>query len=292
MRAGAGLHERCLPTHRCRQYVVSDRTKLRSNLTDPVDLSSLPKKDAYKLDPHLSKEIHRLKDHSWWYRGRRKVFGTVLAKYVAVLPPGPVLDFGSGPGTNAELLNSLRREILTFDLSLEAQIACRQDAYGVGTVADAIATPYRNRTFSLILAADILEHVSDDRSALAEIHRILAPGGMAVIVVPGFKSLWGWQDEVSGHFRRYSPTEIRRRTEGAGLAVLRTTCMNGLLALPILVARNILRRSHFQTRSENLLTPRWADPILYLFLAVEAVLSRWIDLPYGTSVVCVARRPE
>ncbi len=113
-----------------------------------------------------------------------------------------------------------------------------------------------------------------------------------MIVVPGFKSLWGWQDEVSGHFRRYSPTEIRRRTEGAGLAVLRTTCMNGLLALPILVARNILRRSHFQTRSENLLTPRWADPILYLFLAVEAVLSRWIDLPYGTSVVCVARRPE
>jgi hypothetical protein len=66
--------------------------------------------------------------------------------------------------------------------------------------------------------------------------------------------------------------------------------MNILLAGPILAARKLLKRTNLPARSENRLLPEILNPLLYAIFAAEtAVVSRW-DVPYGTSVVCVARR--
>jgi SAM-dependent methyltransferase len=244
------------------------------------------------MHPDLVSELYAIKSRHWWYRGRRTVLRALLSPHLRTIPSGPILDLGSGPGTNRDLLDPLARSPFALDSSIEALSLCRDTRYAAGTLADAVSVPFRDRSFALVLAADILEHIPDDPAAARETWRVLKPGGLAVVVVPAFNSLWGWQDEVSGHQRRYSPAAIRSRLTDAGLDIIRSTCMNTLLALPILAARRILGRTNMAARSENQLLPALLNPILYSIFAAEApFVSRW-NAPYGTSVVCLARRPN
>ncbi len=242
------------------------------------------------MHPELLGELQAIKSRHWWYRGRRTVLRAVLSPHQRSIPSGPILDLGSGPGTNRDLLGPLDRPLFALDSSVEALRACQDARYAAGTLADAVAVPFRDRTFALVLAADILEHVADDPTTAAEIFRVLKPGGLALVVVPAFDSLWGWQDQVSGHYRRYSPAAIRKLLRNSGFDVVRTTCLNTLLALPILAVRRLLRLTNFAARSENQILPNLLNPIMYAIFAAEApIVSRW-DMPYGTSVVCLARR--
>jgi SAM-dependent methyltransferase len=243
------------------------------------------------MHPDLVGELHAIKSRHWWYRGRRTVLGRLLRPYLRSVPAGPVLDLGSGPGTNRDLLEQFARPRFALDSSFEALALSREAGYSAEILADAVAVPFRDQAFAAVLATDVLEHISDDPAAAAEICRVLKPGGLAVVVVPAFGSLWGWQDEVSGHHRRYSRRMIEGRLAASGLQVVRSTCMNTALALPILAARRVLRLTGMAARSENRILPGLLNPILYAIFAAEApVVARW-DVPYGTSVVCLARRP-
>ena len=73
----------------------------------------------------------------------------------------------------------------------------------------------------------------------------------------------------------------------ASIVLFNETCLNSVLAGPILAARRVLRLSRWRARSENTLTPRWLDPILYALLAAESPVAA--RLPYGTSAVVLAR---
>ncbi len=242
------------------------------------------------MQSNLHVELHQIRSRHWWYRGRRTVLGAILAPYLSSIPDGNLLDLGSGPATNHDLIGPLGRPIFALDLSAEALNLSKRSGYGTGVLADAVSIPFRDESFVMVIATDLLEHIEDDSAALAEISRTLKPDGLVLVVVPAFQNLWGWQDEVSGHHRRYSPSEVRRLVEDGGLEVVRSTCMNILLAGPILAARKLLKRTHLPARSENRLLPEILNPLLYAIFAAETpVVSRW-DVPYGTSVVCVARR--
>jgi SAM-dependent methyltransferase len=218
------------------------------------------------------------------------VVAAILRRFLSHGVSGPLLDLGSGPATNQSLLTPLASTVVTLDASAHALRWCRHEKYGRPVAGDAQRLPFADRSFAVVAALDILEHLDDDRTAVAELQRVLRPGGWVLVAVPAFPSLWGWQDEVSGHRRRYAPAAIERLLNEAGLAPVKTTCINLLLALPILVARTALRRSGRTARSENTLTPRWMDRLLYAVFVSEAPLAARWRLPYGTSVVCLARR--
>jgi SAM-dependent methyltransferase len=149
----------------------------------------------------------------------------------------------------------------------------------------------RDGALDLVLAADLLEHLDDDRAALAEIHRALKPGGVALLLVPAFGWLWGLQDDVSEHRRRYTAPVLQARVAGAGFAIERATYFNTFLLPPIFLARTLMRRAHIEVESENVLTPGWSSAILERIFGLELPLLRRLDLPVGVSFLCLARRP-
>src|SRR5437867_2786553 len=143
----------------------------------------------------------------WWFVGRRKLFARELTE-LNLSERSRVLDIGTGTGSNLRLMRQMGvREMVGLDQSETAIRFCEIRGLGVVQLGDIRRLPFEASSFDLILATDVIEHVKEDTKAVAEIRRVLVPGGFALITVPAFPSLWGLQDIQSHHLRRYRREE-------------------------------------------------------------------------------------
>ena len=92
--------------------------------------------------------------------------------------------------------------------------------------------PIKTKSVGLIIAMDIFEHLEDDREGILESYRVLNKGGILILTVPAFRSLWGIQDVVTGHKRRYSKKEITNKLKEAGFEILEVFLFQFLSLLP------------------------------------------------------------
>src|SRR5262245_32628263 len=177
----------------------------------------------------------------WWFRGRRKLFSNEIIR-LGVLPMARILDIGTGTGTNLRLLRELGfKRVEGVDFSDDAIRFCRDKGLGEVIKTDVCSLPFADRSFDLVLMTDVAEHVEDDRRATAEAARVLRPGGALLITVPAFEALWGRQDDVSHHLRRYRLRQLTDVLASTGLVVERNYYFNYLLFIPIWLARQIVR---------------------------------------------------
>lgn len=204
-----------------------------------------------------------------------------------------LLDVGCGTGT---MLIHLRRYGCTYgvDMDHEAVGFCRER--GLHTVAQATALdlPYEDGAFDLVTFLDVLEHIPDQDSALVEARRVIRPGGFLMVAVPAYRFLWGAQDEVSQHQRRYTAGQLKERIESAGLRVRRLTYFNTVLFPPIAALR-LFRRAVPQARSTesdfNFPAPGPLNAVLGAVFGSESAIVARADLPFGVSVLCLAEKP-
>ena len=144
-------------------------------------------------------------------------------------------------------------------------------------------------TYSRVTALDVVEHMDDDVAGLKEMRRVLRPGGRVLLFVPTFMFLWGLQDDVSHHRRRYRLPELHRALEQAGLEVERSTYANITFFMPILLARKLMRLTGIKADSENNINVPALNGVLGKLLGAESTVLRYINLPFGVSGLCVAR---
>ena len=129
---------------------------------------------------------------------------------------------------------------------------------------------------------------------LRECHRVLKPSGWLLLSVPALRLLWGRQDVLSEHRRRYRRRELRDRVSAAGFEVKRLTYFNTLLFPPILVVRLLMRpllgRTVRNGRSDfSFPLPPGLNGLLHRLFAAEAGWLVRHDLPIGVSLLCLAR---
>lgn len=229
------------------------------------------------------------RDH-WWFVGRRRLFRDVIAR-LGLDRGAAVLDVGTGSGSNLRLLGEMGfADFAGLDHHDAAIYWCERKNLGHVHKGDITGIPFADGSFDLVLATDVIEHVDDDMAALREIRRILKPGGRALITVPAFPALWGLQDDVTGHRRRYGRGELPRKLEQAGLARLESFYFNFLLFLPILLARRLIRLLGLRLKSENQLTAGPLNRLLGWVFTLDILAARHVRAPFGVSYLCVVRR--
>jgi hypothetical protein len=140
---------------------------------------------------------------------------------------------------------------------------------------------------------DVLEHVQDDAGALSALARSARPGGGVFLLVPQHPSLWSDMDRVAHHARRYRRDELVGKVREAGLEVdyvgsFVTTLLPAMVFSRAL--RRALRRPYDPVRE---LEPGPLNPVFERILGAERrLIGRGISLPFGGSLLLVARKPR
>jgi SAM-dependent methyltransferase len=152
--------------------------------------------------------------------------------------------------------------------------------------------PIRSGAFDVVTSQDVLyfEGVDDDR-ALAELGRVLAAGGILLLNLPAFEWLRGAHDEFVKGRRRYSRAEVERLLRRAGLQPLFTSYWNAALFPAVALVRRLRRTRAAASESDLRPLPKGLNGFLYALLVLESAWFRHAALPFGTSVIAVARKP-
>jgi SAM-dependent methyltransferase len=104
----------------------------------------------------------------------------------------------------------------------EPALARLRERGGLATLSDVTALPFRDRSFDLVCAFDIVEHVEDDHAVFAELSRVARKGASVVLSVPLHQIRWTSFDALVGHVRRYEPDQLLALLHEHRLALERT----------------------------------------------------------------------
>lgn len=223
----------------------------------------------------------------WWFLGRQAVLRSALE---AAFPQGGrrLVEIGCGTGAFLPVAAKLG-EVVGVEASPDFREAARRRGFTVlpGSLPDRL--PPGLGFVDGVLLFDVLEHIEEDREALRTVAGLLRPGGLLICTVPAYPWLWSPHDEALGHRRRYTRRGLSEVARAAGLRPLRVSHFNTLLAPPIVAVR--LLRRWCRSGGHDLTRPaRPLNALLTRVFSLEAALLRWTDLPFGVSILMVARR--
>jgi 2-polyprenyl-3-methyl-5-hydroxy-6-metoxy-1,4-benzoquinol methylase len=197
-----------------------------------------------------------------------------------------VLEIGAGHG---ELTDRLRRNahVTATDLSKRCVDALSERFEGVSEVdvlqADVAALGAEDRRFDSVVLINVLEHIDDDVTALADLRAVLEPGGQICVFVPAFEGLYSDFDRRIGHRRRYRRSQLASAFDEAGLEVVDAGYVNTVGALAWWL---------FSRQLGQVPTQGWSVQV-YDKVAVPVVrrLEAGRELRFGQSLLCIGRRP-
>lgn len=230
-------------------------------------------------------EIDR--DH-WWFVGRRRIVAALIERFRPTPEPLRILEVGAGTGSNIALLQHYGEvEAIEPDDRARERAAKRTGvAIRGGYLPDGVVL--EDGRYDLIVLLDVLEHIPEDRAALALLRRKLAPGGRLLLTVPAIPQLWSPHDEAHHHYRRYTMKSLQGVVAAAGFRTLHRTHFNALL-LPAIVGVRFLNRLRGKQGGDD---DRLPSPAVNRLLAGlfgwerhAAVRGLW---PLGVSIGLVA----
>ena len=244
-----------------------------------------------EMERHTYSIMYEVEGKHWWFAGRRHIIAGFLEEACRDIgkPRPRILDVGCGTGANLQMLAQFG-DAEGVDVSTEALDFCR--ARGLAKVKQGAAEslPFADASFDLVTGLDVVEHLDDDIAGLSEMCRVLCPDGRAVLFVPAFMFLWGVQDDISHHRRRYTLPELKQKLTGAGLTIERSSYANITFFVPILIGRGLMRLTGLRPASENNITIGALNGLLGRILGGESWWLRRLNFPFGVSIVCVARK--
>ena len=250
---------------------------------------NLPK----EMQSHHYPLVYQVEETHWWYVGRRRIIQCLGEKICAThnYRNPNILDVGCGTGANLKMLAAYG-QAEGVDISPQAVDFCRDRGLNSVKLGAIEQLPYESNSFDLVTALDVVEHLDDDVAGLREMRRVLRRDGRLLLFVPAFMFLWGVQDDVSNHRRRYTVPRLLRAVEAAGFSIEWSSYANISFFLPVLLVRSVMRLLGLRAATEyGINIPLLNGPFSRLFAAERFILKRW-GLPFGVSAVCIARRVE
>jgi len=235
-----------------------------------------------------------LEESHWWFLGRRDIILTVLDGLDGLPAEARILDAGCGTGLNLKILRHYG-QAFGLDSYEEAIRYCRKRGLNRLVRADTQKMPFKGQSFDIIFILDVLSHqgVTSDRDVLSETYLLLKKGGFLLVWDSAFNFLLSRHDRAFHIRERYTSRGMMEKLRQAGFEVQKSSYFSFFLFLPI-----ALFRLWDKLRTENKYPPvshlnkvnRSINSFLYRIFRAEAPLLRHFRFPFGSSLLCVARK--
>jgi ubiquinone/menaquinone biosynthesis C-methylase UbiE len=262
---------------------------VRYGVPDLVHREGSPReatKSPFSYDRLL--RLAQIERQHFWFVGRRTLIQRLLDKHLN-RKGQLILDLGCGTGSMLELLTRRDQRVVGLDLRPEGLRKMRRKLPEVWLLqAEATNLPLMDGAFDAVLALDILEHV-DDQRLLAEVQRVLRPGGLAIISVPAMPWLWSYRDEAAGHLRRYTQRRLISVLDGAQLRVQELRYYQFVL-FPLVMAARLFGRRDPKLRDLEERPLSALNAMMTWINELEARLSDVLPWPWGSSLFVVCRK--
>jgi SAM-dependent methyltransferase len=257
---------------------------LRFSATEPTAADAFPEESF----AHLPEQ----EEASFWFRSRNELINWGLRRYFP--DARTFFELGCGTGVVLAALSARRPDISfaggePFAAGLEVARG-RLPAVPLYQL-DGRHLPF-DEEFDVVGAFDVLEHVEEDETVLAEMFKATKAGGGILVSVPQHPWLWSAVDEFSRHRRRYTARELARKVESAGFRVMRKTSFVSI-PLPVLAVSRFRDRSKtaYDPATEYRL-PGALDRFFGVAMSVErCLIGVGLSFPVGSSLLLAARRP-
>jgi SAM-dependent methyltransferase len=245
---------------------------------------------------HLLRATALAEKQHFWFRGFRSFITPLIEQVAAGRTDLRILDCGCGTGANLDLLNRFGRAY-GFDFTETGLRIGREAGRTLTARADVTAVPFPDARFDLVTSFDVLYALQtpEARRAVTEMYRLLRPGGYALINVAAMNMLRGDHSVLGHEVQRFSRSGLRELVKSGGFNVVRITYTNATLFLPMALVRGLQRRrglpAEASAHSDISIPPAPINAALSGVLLLESVWLRFADEPFGSSLLCLARKP-
>jgi ubiquinone/menaquinone biosynthesis C-methylase UbiE len=235
--------------------------------------------------------MYQVESVHWWYRGMRYQNREILRQHLAPGLSHDILDAGCGTGGSTQDLARFGR-VTGVDFSWDALDYASSRGLPRLVRASIEALPFPDRSFDVVTSFDVIYHrgVVDERRALAEFHRVLRPGGLALVRSPAFNWLRGTHDIGIHTERRFTTGQLAGYMRDVGFEVVNATYTNAIL-FPLALAKRTVE--HFlrgsPAPSDLSVPPAPVNRVMERVLTLETPAARTVGLPIGLSVVVLGR---
>ncbi|GAB4505813.1 MAG: class I SAM-dependent methyltransferase [Anaerolineales bacterium] len=244
------------------------------------------------MDPQEYELMYHKERQHWWYLGMEAITRALLRHWAGVKPLR-ILDAGCGTGAAMTTYLAEHGNVTGIDISPLALDFCRLREAQRLVRASLLDLPFAPASFDLVASLDVIyeQAVPDDLTALKEISRVLAPGGLLLLRVPAYDWLRGRHDRRVHTARRYTAPRLAALLQAAGLHLEHLTYANMFL-FPLLVTKRWLE--HLWPSPANTSDLSFDVGFMAWFfrgiLTAEALLASRCRLPLGSSVIAIGRK--
>ena len=243
------------------------------------------------MEKDFCKTYFEAEKSHWWFKVRRNIVLSLIKKY-KIPKTAKIFDFGCGSGYTVGYLQKLGYDVSGVDVSAEAiEFGLSRGIRNLSVARDG-GISHPEGSFDLVLALDVIEHIEDDLGAIRGLKEALKPRGMAIITVPAYQWMWGVQDEVAHHFRRYTISSLKSAVrEVDNLTIVRKTYFNTILFPPIAIVRIISRWFNLKERESDFdINNRFLNSLSYFIFNLETYLLKFLNFPFGVSILFVLKK--
>jgi 2-polyprenyl-3-methyl-5-hydroxy-6-metoxy-1,4-benzoquinol methylase len=242
------------------------------------------------VEEEFYRTVYEIEKTHWWCVARQGIVEDVIDRWIGLPAGARVLDVGCGTGAVLEAL-SARFEAYGTDTSQLAIDLCRQRGLANAFCCTVETFPRRALQFDLVTMLDVIEHIDDDLGVLRAAQCVLKPGGWTLVTVPAYQFLWGPHDVVNHHKRRYTRAGLRCVLRAAGLELRMLSYFNTILFPAAVVAWAGEKLTRLGADPRPRVPPAPLNSLLTTVFSIEKYLLRGVVLPYGLSLIALARRP-
>tara|TARA_B100001750_G_C15423047_1_gene553981 strand:- start:397 stop:1131 length:735 start_codon:yes stop_codon:yes gene_type:complete len=236
------------------------------------------------MEPEVYTRHLENEESHWWFRGRREIIRSVVKKNFSNGDKKiNILDFGAGSGTNIQMLNSFGN-VYVYEKNKKISDFLKEKFKSSENIK--IVEDFNNKDFfDLIVVADVIEHIKEDKLVLNQLSNSLKKNGKLLLTAPAYQFLFSNKDVTLHHYRRYTKTSLNKLFE-ENYTILKSSYFNFFLFLPLCILILIMKILKIQFIDSVEKKPNFlVNTFLYLIFFSESILLKFINLPFGISIL-------